>query len=109
MSNVGIFEVFDLALSVIQDVALAESIRCVENAQREYLFIEADNNRRKSDAVIKAIAQIDIEFWKMKLTYDKVKGQLGSAGEEVMEQLLDTLSKERERLIKEKKAITKGK
>lgn len=107
MAKEKLFAVIDMALAVVKDAALADCIKRVENAQREYLLAEADKNRAESKAVIQSIAKIDIECRKMEITYDKVKDELGNSGEVIMEELIDMLSKERKRLVKEKNLIMK--
>ncbi len=107
MAKKDIFAVLDLALAVVKDAALADCLRRVENAQREYLLAEADKNRGKSKAVIKAIVKIDIECKKLELTYSKIKDDLGSDGKDIMDDLLGMLEKERKRLVKEKNSIMK--
>ena len=105
MAKKDVFAVLDLAIAVVKDVALADCLRRVENAQREYLLAEADKNRGKSKAIIQAIVKIDIECKKLELTYNKVRNSLGDEGKEIMDELLEMLAKERKTLVTKKNQI----
>ena len=69
MAKKELFALLDLALAIVKDVTLTECLKKVENAQREYLLAEAEKNRGKSKAVIRAIMKIDIECKKLEFTY----------------------------------------
>ncbi len=106
MAKKDILAVLDLAMAAVKDAALADCLRRVDDAQRAYLIAEADKNREKSKAVIKAIVRIDIECRKLILTYDSIKNDLGEDGQEIMDELMGMLEKERTRLVEEKKSIS---
>ena len=105
MGSPNVLDLLNVALALIKDQALNNCLKRVEDAQRAYLLAEADRGREKNKAIIKAIAQIDIERIKLNNTYIKVKDDLGPDGVSIMEDIISFLEKDRKRLAEEKKTL----
>lgn len=105
MNSQDIFQLLNLGLSVVKDLSLAQCLKRVETAQRNYLEAEAEANRTKSRSVIMSIARLDREIISLEVTYLPLKDTMGEKGREVMDLLVSELEKERKRLVKKKKQI----
>lgn len=103
MQKQDILQLIGLAADFAKDIALVQCLKRIEDAQRQYLLAEADAKRGKSNALIKAIAALDIEIIKLNETYEKIKESMGEKGREVMDLLIGELESERKKLVKEKR------
>lgn len=105
MQKQDVFQLIGLAVDFAKDIALVQCLKRVEEAQRQYLLAEAEAKREKGNALVKAIAMLDIEVLKLEDTYKKVEESMGEKGREVMDLLICELESERKKLVKEKRKI----
>lgn len=104
MESESLLSLIELALGIAKDKAVEDSLLRVQNAQREYLLVQAETGRKKSRAIICAMAKLDQSIRMFEHEYEKIKPSLSREAREPFEKLYSGLGKKREELRRAKRA-----
>ncbi len=104
--NQNLFALIDITLGLAKDIALDNSLRRIQEAQRQLLVAEADANRKKSSAVISAISTLDIEKLKLQMVYSDLKPQLTPQASDNIRAIIYEIENQRRELVEEKNNIS---
>ena len=91
----------EMALAVVKDQAMIINLRKIEDAQRDFLLAEADQNRNHNRELIRSIAKIDVELIKLKNDFIKGKSNLDSESIKAIEDLIAFIEKDLQKKRKE--------
>lgn len=102
-----LFPLIDIALAAVKDIAIDNALKRVEEAQREYLIVAAETNRKKSSEVIRALKKLDTEKVRLQLEVNRLRGNLTPQAISSLQAVFDCLETKRAELVIEKNMIGK--
>lgn len=102
--NNDLFGLFDIALGIAQDKAFYDSLIRVQEAHREYLITQADENRLKARGIIDSMVKLDIERRKFEAEFRRIEKDLSQEAKEPFLKIIHGLQTQRQDLINQKKA-----
>ena len=105
----GLFPLVELALGVVKDVTIHDSLKRIQEAHREYLLECAKANRKKTDAVIKAMQKLDIERLRLESEYRRLENVLSDEASCNIVKIIQHLEHIRKQMVMEKNSIVKNK
>lgn len=106
--NDNLAHLLDLALGAVKDYAADDALRRVQQAQHEYLLVEAEAGRQKGAAAVKAIAKLDQEAKLLEVQYRKIEPTLLPEAQQIFQRIFHELERQRKKVVKEKKNLSRG-
>lgn len=108
LASLSIDDAFSLAVTASKDLIYQECLQRIQTAHHALMLAEAEERRGKSEAIIRAMAKIDLELELFQREFSRISSALTAEARGVIQTYINNIVTERNELSRQKKKLSRS-